>query len=458
MSQNHELTLAVIGLGHVGLPTALGLAELGWNVVGVESDQTKANLIAGGSAPFFEPDVEELLIRHAGSGRFVVETDVATAVRKATVIFICVGTPQHEDGSPDLSQLEVVAGDIASALNDYKIIVQKSTAPVNTAEYIRQNILCHSNTNNFASTEEPFKVDFDMTVNPEFLREGMAVQDFLNPDRIVLGVDTKHSEEILLDIYRPLVESMGKTIESVVMVTDIKTAEIIKHASNAFLASKASFANMVADLCEVTGANVSDVALGIGKDPRIGTQYLKAGVGYGGGCLPKDIRAFTWIASQHGVDFSMLEEVVRINQRRTDVFLSKMRMALGGLDGKKIAVWGLAFKPGTDDIREAPSLEIVRELVNEGASLRLYDPRAMDEFRGQFAEDPPWITYCSSAEEATVGVEGLVLLTEWQEFLNVDLDKVRKCMVDPLVIDGRNYMDPSTVRSLGFKYFSVGRP
>ena len=458
MSHNREMRLAVLGLGHVGLPTALGLADLGWDVVGFDEDRAKAQRIAEGEVPFYEPGVEELLRRHLDSGRFVVETDATAAMRKATVLFVCVGTPQREDGAADLSLLEGVARSVASNLNGYKVIVLKSTAPVETAERIRQTILRYLGADPSVSAGDGRRADFDMAVNPEFLREGTAMRDFLHPDRIVLGVDSDRSAALLRDIYRPLVDRMGATIESSVLVTDINTAEIIKHASNAFLASKASFANMVADLCEATGANVADVARGIGLDPRIGAQYLNAGIGYGGGCLPKDIRAFTWIAAQHGVDFSMLNEVMRINETRVGVFVSKVRRALGVIDGKTLAVWGLAFKPGTDDVREAPSLAIVRELTDEGARLRLYDPQAMDEFRLRFGEDHSRLTYCASPEEATEGAEALLLLTEWRQFLDVDLAQVRERMAAPLIVDGRNQMDPFAVRGLGFEYISVGRP
>jgi UDPglucose 6-dehydrogenase len=388
----------------------------------------------------------------------VVETDVAAAMRKATVLFVCVGTPQREDGAADLSLLEGVARGVASNLNGYKVIVLKSTAPVETAEHIRQTILRYLSASPPMPTGDRNGAEFDMAVNPEFLREGAAMQDVLHPDRIVLGVDSDRAAALLLDIYRPLVERMGATVESSIIVTDINSAEIIKHASNAFLATKVSFANVVADLCEATGANIADVARGIGLDPRIGAQYLNAGIGYGGGCLPKDIQAFTWIAAQHGVDFSMLKEVSRVNEARVGAFISKVRRALRAIDGKTLAIWGLAFKPGTDDVREAPSLAIVRGLTDEGARLRLYDPEAMDEFRLWFGEDRSRLTYCASPEEATEGAEALLLLTEWREFLDVDLALVRERMAVPLIVDGRNLLDPAAVRGLGFEYHSVGRP
>ena len=457
MSKYNGLRLAVLGLGHVGLPTAVGLADLGWPVVGADDDVDKARRIADGEVPFYEPGVEALLRRHLDSGGLVVETDTAVAMREATVLFVCVGTPQLDDGSADLSQLEKVAREIASNLNGYKLVVEKSTTPVQTASQIKQSIQRYrvANAGKLARGEG---VDFDVAVNPEFLREGSALHDFFNPDRIVLGVEREHAAEILLEIYKPLLERLGTTAERSVIVTDINTAEIIKHASNAFLATKVSFVNMVADLCEATGANVEDVAHGIGLDPRIGAQYLKAGIGYGGYCLPKDLRAFTRIAARHGADFSLLREVERVNTGRVPNFLAKVRRSLSGLNGRTLAIWGLAFKPGTDDVREAPSLAVVRELLEEGARLRLYDPWSMGEFQRHLGEDPPRLTYCTGPQEAAHGAEALLILTAWPEFLEVDLAQVREAMARPLIVDGRNLLEPTSARALGFEYSSVGRP
>ena len=448
----------MLGLGHVGLPTALGLADLGWSVVGADEDLAKAGRIARGEVPFFEPGVEALLRQHLDTGNLRVETDVAAAMREANVLFVCVSTPQREDGAADLSRVEQVARGIAANLNGYKLIVEKSTTPVQTAQRIKQSILRYSGARGPDNGEQADGADFDVAVNPEFLREGTALHDFLHPDRIVLGVENERATNLLLEIYQPLLERMNATVESTVIVTDINTAEIIKHASNSFLATKISFANMVADLCEATGANVQDVAHGMGMDPRIGSHYLNAGLGYGGSCFPKDLRAFAWIAEKHRADFSLLRDVQRVNQGRVDRFVSKVRQALWVVEGKTLAVWGLAFKPGTDDVREAPSLGVVRKLAEEGARLRLYDPRAMDEFRGQFPGDPSSLEYCASAEESAEGAEAVLLLTEWEEFLTVDLDRVRDRMAVPVIVDGRNLLDPAAVRALGFEYFSFGRP
>ena len=458
MSLDGELKLAVLGLGHVGLPTALGLAELGWHVVGAEDDATKAERISRGEVPFFEPGVEALLRRQLDTGMFVVQPDTAAAMREATVLFVCVGTPRLEDGAADLSQIEGVARTIASNINGYKLIVEKSTTPVQTAQEIKRSILRYSTTEPGADGGVGSQLDFEVAVNPEFLREGTALHDFFNPDRIVLGVDSDRAADLLLQIYRPLLERMGTAEEESVIVTDINTAEMIKHASNAFLATRISLINIVADLCEATGANVEDVARGVGMDPRIGPRYLDAGIGYGGSCLPKDVRAFTWIAAKHGIDFAMLKEVQRINDERVDGLISKVRQLLWVVKGKTLAVWGLAFKSGTDDVREAPSIAVARRLLDEGAQLRLYDPWAMDEFKIHFSEETPGLTYCASADEAATGTEALLILTDWDEFLHVDLDRVRERMIVPLIVDGRNHLDPEAARASGFEYHSVGRP
>ena len=451
---SREFNIAVLGLGHVGLPTALGLADLGWSVIGSDDDLAKAKRLTRGEVPFYEPGVEELLRKHLDKGRFVVETDVGAALKEGTVLFVCVGTPQGDDGAADLSYLAQAARAIASNLNGYKLIVEKSTTPVQTADRLRQSILRQLRGTTGGSDDD---TSFDVAVNPEFLREGSALSDFFNPDRIVLGVETDRATDLLLQIYRPLLDRMGKTASEAVVVTDINTAEIIKHASNAFLATKVSFVNMVADLCEATGANVEDVASGMGMDPRIGSQFLEAGIGFGGYCLPKDLRAFGWVAKEQGVDFSLLQEVERVNERRVEVFLSKLRSALWVIKGKTIAVWGLSFKPGTDDIREAPSLGVIQSLRAEGALLRLHDPQAMGEFKRVYPEDPPGIRYSDTAEDAADGAEAVLILTEWPQFLNVDMGQLRKSMSVPLIVDGRNLLEPSAARGSGFEYYSIGR-
>lgn len=454
MSEAAEMKLGILGLGHVGLPTALGLAELGWTVIGAEDDPAKAEMIARGDVPFHEPDVEPLLRRHLDTGLFVVEPNTASAIRESTVLFVCVGTPQREDGAADISQLEGVARTIAANLNGYKLIVEKSTTPVQTAQHLKEIVRSYPSDGSQGGASP----DFDMAVNPEFLREGTAVDDFFNPHRIVLGVETERAEELLLEIYEPLLRRMSATAESSVVVTDINTAEVIKHASNAFLATKISFVNMVSDLCEATGTDIDDVVDGMGKDPRIGAKYFNVGIGYGGYCLPKDIRAFNWIANENDVNFSLLKEVETINQGRADRFVAMVRDAVGSLSGKTLAIWGLAFKPGTDDVREAPGVPVIGKLIGEGAQLRLHDPQANDEFERNFSGNASHLTYCDSPEEAADGAEAILVVTEWPEFLETDLDQLRGRMAAPLIVDGRNLMDPAVVRAAGFEYHSVGRP
>jgi len=458
MNKQTDIKIAVLGLGHVGLPTALGFADLGWSVVGVDKDRVKSEKILSGEVPFYEVGVDELLRKHLDSGRFSIEPEVSKATEEADVLFVCVDTPQREDGAADLSMVESVARDIAPHINGYKLIVEKSTSPVQTARRIKQSIQRYSGDRNLTTGSNGEEPAFDVAVNPEFLREGLAVYDFFNPDRIVLGVESDRATSLLTTIYQPLLNRMDTTFEERVIVTDINTAEVIKHTSNAFLATKLSFINMVAELCEATGADIGDVSRGIGMDHRIGSSYLRAGVGYGGSCLPKDIRAFNWIATQNQVDFGLLDEVERINGAMIDRFIAKLYKTLWVLKGKTLAVWGLSFKPGTDDVRDAPSLSIVRELVDEGAKLKLYDPQAMDEFRRVFDGYPQNVTYCESALEATDGAEALLILTEWKEFLDIDVDEVRDNMLVPVIVDGRNLMDPNEVRSKGFEYYSIGRP
>ena len=457
--------IGVLGLGHVGLPTALGFAELGWDVVGADSDQDKADQLAQGKLTFWEPDLAETLRTHLGSGRFRIARDVPSVIRDSTILFVCVGTPQRENGAADLSQVERVARVIAEHLNGFKLIVEKSTTPISTAEHLKRTIARHARTDH----------NFEVAVNPEFLREGTALFDFLNPDRIVLGVESEEARDLLLKIYRPLLDGdvaddanvdvdqeipsglASASAKGRVVVTDLNTAELIKHAANAFLAMKVSFINLVADVCDAASADVDVIAKALGIDPRIGPHFLRAGVGFGGYCLPKDLTAFARIGEEHGVDAALLTAVSDINDNRVEVFLSKVRRALWVLEGKTFAVWGLAFKPGTDDIREAPSLKIVSRLLNEGGCLRLYDPMAIPETRMQFPEIPGRLLYCSSAAEAAQGADAVLLITEWPEFREVDLTDLRERMTLPIVVDGRNFLDPIRVREQGFEYHGMGR-
>ena len=442
--------VAVVGLGRVGLITAVGMAELGWQVFGAESSSAKAQQIRQGIVPFYEEGVEELLRTHLASATLNVENSVSAAIERADVVFVCVGTPEGDDGSADVSQLAQAAAAIGARLGGYKLVVQKSTCPVGTSEMVERVVAEHS-----AANGGPAEGGFEVAVNPEFLREGKAMYDFLHPDRIVLGVDSGRAASLLTRVYQPLLDRMGGG-DSAVVVTDRGTAEIVKHAANAFLATKISFANIVADLCEATGADIADVTRALGMDPRIG-PYLRAGIGYGGSCLPKDVRAFASAAERLGVDFSLLAEVHRANESRVDRFLAKVRDAAGAIEGATLAVWGLAFKPGTDDVRDAPNLKIVEALLGEGAALRLYDPKAMDEFAAHFPASDA-VTYASSPEYAADGADALLVLTEWPEFLGVDLGGVRDRMRAPVIVDGRNALSPDHVRGLGFRYESIGRP
>ncbi|MBI4464696.1 MAG: UDP-glucose/GDP-mannose dehydrogenase family protein [Acidobacteria bacterium] len=453
--QAGENRICVLGLGHVGLPTALGLAELGWNVIGVDSDVAKTRLVRAGQIPFYEPGLQELLCKHLGTGRFVPMEEVDAGIRSASVVFICVGTPQRNDGEADLSQVEAVARLIARNLNGYKLIVEKSTVPAITAQWIKKTIHRYAKGNSGSTVEkngtsngDP-SVSFDVASNPEFLQEGKAVRDFFHPERIVCGVESERAWKILEGIYRPL--------QCPILRTDLTTAELIKHTANVFLATKISFINLVADLCESVGAQVTKVVEAIGLDPRIGPEFLSPGIGFGGYCLPKDLRAFIHLAETHGQDCSLLKEVERINLRRTEVFLKKIRHALWVLNGKTIGVLGLAFKPNTDDIREAPSIKIIEGLLAEGANVRLYDPRAMPNMQRLLPETEGQVIYCSSAEEAARKVHALLILTEWDEFCQLDLVSLRNWMEVPILIDGRNLFDPEQVRLAGFEYISIGR-
>lgn len=449
----HDIAIGVIGLGHVGLPTALGLADLGWRVVGVDNDAAKARLIASGEPPFYEPGLGKLLRKRLDSGDFSVESDAASAVRQSNIIIVCVGTPQREDGSADLSYIEIAGKTIAANLNGYKLVVEKSTTPVRTAERLRDSIRRYS-----AASGNGAAPDFDVAVNPEFLREGAALHDFFNPDRVVIGAARPRAAKLLSRVYAPLFQRAGKPAADFTLITDINTAEIIKHASNAFLATKVSFMNMVADLCEATDADITHVARGLGLDHRIAPHFLQAGIGFGGYCLPKDIKAFERVADEHGVDFGLLKEVGRVNDGRVDRFIDTLSRALWVVKGKTIAVWGLSFKPLTDDVRDSPSIGVVERLLRDGARLRLHDPQAMSEFAKRFPSDPPALEYADSPEAAAHGADAALLLTEWDDYLRMDMKAVRGAMSMPLIFDGRNLLDPEALRAIGFEYYGIGRP
>jgi len=445
-------------MGHVGLPTALGLAELGWDVMGADDDAEKIRTLSSGNATFYEPGMQPLLTKHLG-GRFRVTSDVGRAVADSSVLFVCVGTPQAESGEADLSCVEAIARTVAANLNGYKLIVEKSTVPAITAQWIKRTVIRYarvSSNGHRSNGKAPSRhsrlkpaPEFDIASNPEFLQEGRAIENFFHPDRIVLGVDSARARDLLEEIYQPL--------HCPIVITNPTTAELIKHAANAFLSTKISFINLVADICETVGADVSSVARGIGLDPRIGAQFLSAGIGFGGYCFPKDLRAFIHLGEQNGVECGLLREVEHINKVRIDKYLKKLREALWIISGKTIGVLGLAFKPETDDIREAPSLKVVRALLLEGANLRLYDPQAMPNAQQELQEQPGRITYCASAYEAARGAQALAILTEWDEFGTLDLAQLYSAMEVPIIVDGRNMYDPEAVRNQGFEYHGIGR-
>src|SRR5271165_1104524 len=445
-SSNEKSRIAVLGLGHVGLPTALGFAELGWEVIGADDDASKVAMIRSGRTPFYEPGLDDLLARGLAGGRLTFSDNVEDAVRAATILFVCVGTPQKDSGEADLSQVEAVARTIARNLNGYKLIVEKSTVPAITAQWIKKTVARFAR---LADAPGRLHAEFDVASNPEFLQEGKAVENIFRPDRVVVGVESERARVLLERLYQPL--------DCPILFTNISTAELTKHAANAFLSMKISFINMVADICEAVGADVTQVAQGIGLDPRIGCDFLNAGIGFGGYCFPKDLRAFMHLAREYGVDCGLLEEVEGINLRRAEVFLKKVRQAVWVLQGKKMGVLGLAFKGGTDDIRESPALRIVKALLEEGAQLRLHDPQAMEASRGEMPPQAGRLEYCSSPYEAAQGAHALLILTPWQEYRELDLARLHELMEIPVVVDGRNLLDPEVLRSADFEYVDMGR-
>jgi UDPglucose 6-dehydrogenase len=456
MSQ--QISIAVVGSGYVGLVATACFAEIGHRVICVDNDEAKLRTLASGGVPIHEDYLPELLTRHRGhSVEFT--SDLRAATQQAQAIFIAVGTPQSRTGSADLSYVDAVASEIARSIDDYKVIVEKSTVPVYTNEWIRRVV---------ERNGVPREL-FDVASNPEFLREGTAVVDFLHADRIVVGADTDRAGELLKNIYAPLTSGQyyqspnavpgprGEGITPPILLTSTKAAEIIKHASNAFLATKISFINVVANICEAAGADVEEVARGMGLDARIGPKFLRAGVGYGGSCFPKDVAAFRHVAEQMGVDFALLKEVEKINEEQKKRFFQKVRSALWTFRGKKIGVLGLAFKGGTDDIRDSPALDIVRQLVHEGSVISAYDPAATERAK-EVLPPGPQIRYVDDPYAAAQDADALVILNEWQEFAELDLKRLHYTLRYPIIIDGRNLYDPAKMIEHGFTYLSVGRP
>lgn len=447
------MNLGVIGAGYVGLVTGACLAHIGHSVICVDHDAEKIALLHAKKMPIFEPNLEDVVLANVKKGRLSFSMDLCQAARDSQIIFICVGTPPLENGEADLSAVEKVTRQIASVTDSFKLVVEKSTVPVQTGEHIYRTLQIYCREANG---------EFDVASNPEFLREGSAVLDFFHPDRIVVGVRTPKAEGILREVYRPILEgSFLCPVHSecpplpkpVFLTTDIRSAELIKHASNSFLATKISFINAIADICEKTGADVKKVAEGMGLDPRIGRAFLNAGLGFGGFCFPKDLQAFVRIAEKLGYDFALLKETEKINRGRIDLAIEKLRRALWVLQGKKIAVLGLAFKPNTDDVRFAPALELIRRLKQEGCSIRAYDPKAEENA----AREIPDIVYAHDPYEAADGAEAVVLATEWPEFAQLDWARIHKTMVRPYLLDGRNLLHRQEMQSIGFEYEGMGR-
>ncbi|MBI4398808.1 MAG: UDP-glucose/GDP-mannose dehydrogenase family protein [Candidatus Omnitrophica bacterium] len=430
------MNIGIIGTGYVGLTTGACFASLGNRVICVDNNVQKINMLKKGHMPIYEPGLEELVKQNEKENRIEFTTRISEAVKKSDVIFICVNTPTKENGDADLSAVETVAESIAGHMNRYRLIVEKSTVPVETGIRVKQTIQANIRNN----------VAFDVASNPEFLREGSAIHDFLNPDRVVIGVESRRAEKILKELY--------KSFSAPIVVTDIRSAEIIKHASNSFLAAKISFINLISRICDKVGADINKVAEGIGLDKRIGSDFLRPGAGFGGFCFPKDLAAFIRIAEKLGVDMKMLRGVAQANEEQKEFFLKKIEDQLWNLKNKQVGVLGLSFKPDTDDIRYAPAIDIILRLESEGVKVKAYDPQAMLNARTVlngtlYAKDP---------YDAAKGAEALIILTEWNEFKQLDFKRIKKLMKRPLILDGRNVYSLEKMKEYGFQYISIGRP
>lgn len=449
-----RLRICVIGCGYVGLVTGACFAEIGHEVVCTDNDAEKICILNQGGLPIYEPHLDEIVRDAVRQGRLSFTADVAEAVRFGDSVFVCVGTPPLPDGDADLSAIDHVARLIATESRSPKLVVEKSTVPIQTGQHVRRALSIYGRKRGF---------QFTVASNPEFLREGTAVLDFLHPDRIVIGSEDEQSEARLREIYRPITEqsfscrvhgaACHSNAKPKLLVTSINSAELIKHACNSFLAVKISYANLIADMCERMGADIDEVTQALGSDPRIGRHFLNPGLGFGGFCLPKDIQAFIHLGERAGIDTSMLKSAEAINKQRIDNFLQKIRTFLWVLKGKHVGVLGLAFKPNTDDIRFAPAIDLIKRLLAEGVQVRAYDPQAMEKVGSAL----PGVQLCHSGEEVADGAEALIIATEWPEFKQLDWAAIRDRMLRPLVLDGRNLLDPATMAALGFEYNSVGR-
>lgn len=431
------MKLTIVGTGYVGLVTGTGFANLGNDVICLDIDRTKVDRLTGGQLTIYEPGLEELFRRNLKGGRLTFTTDAETAIKASEIIFLCVGTPPNERQEADLTAVQEVAAQIGKHMEDYKVVVNKSTVPVGTADMVRRII----------ETHQSAPVPVDVVSNPEFLREGAAVKDFENPDRIVVGTDSDRAKEVMNTLYR----SLART-DRPIMFTDVKSAEIIKYAANAMLATRISFMNQLSHLCEKTGADIKAVARGLGLDRRIGSRFLHAGLGYGGSCFPKDVKALIATMKQYGCAADLFEAVHRINEDQRHVLVDKLA-AVAAIEGATIAVWGLSFKPKTDDIREAPAITIIQRLQEMGARIHAFDPVAMENAKGVLEN----VVFFEDPYKAIRDCDALMVVTEWDEFRNLDMRAVKALLKTPVVIDGRNIYDPAEMRALGFTYDGIGR-
>jgi len=429
------MDIAIIGSGYVGLVTGTCFAHLGHRVLCVDKDTKKIEMLRKGKSPIYEPGLEEMIRENVKEGRLRFSLSTAQAVKECELIFISVNTPPKDNGEADLSYIENVSHEIARNIKSYRVIIEKSTVPVQTGEWIQKTIRANRVKNSL----------FDVASNPEFLREGSAIRDFLNPDRVILGVSSPKAEKILRKLYEPF--------KAPLVVTNLASAELIKHASNSFLATKISFVNMLARICDVAGADIEQVTRGMGLDPRIGQSFLKAGIGFGGFCFPKDLSAFLRMSEKLGPRFSLLKEVLSINETQKLYFVRKIESAIWNLRGKTVGVLGLAFKPDTDDMRFAPSVDIIEALQKEEVKVQAYDPQAM----GRAREILKGIRYTKDPYAVTKGADALLVLTEWHEFLALDFKRIKKLMRHPVIFDGRNMYNPEDLKKLGFEYHSIGR-
>lgn len=434
------MNITMVGTGYVGLVSGAGLADFGMQVICVDKDTDRIERLNRGEIPFYEPGLEELVRKNVRNGRLSFTTDLRMAVERSLVIFIAVGTPDNSQGQPDLSQVEEVAKRLAEIIDDYKVLVVKSTVPVGTNRWVKEVLQ--------ANMKKDVKID--VVSNPEFLREGSAIEDFMRPDRVVLGSDSQRALAIVKDVYRALY-----LIESPFVLTNLETAELIKYASNSFLATKISFINEVANICEEVGADVHHVARAMGLDGRIGPKFLHPGPGYGGSCFHKDTLAFAHLGRSLERPVRIVEAVIQVNRDQRKRMITKIEDALGPLEGKIVGILGLTFKPNTSDVRESPALYIAQTLLNKGATIKAYDPAGMDEFKKVVRDEK--VSYCNSAYEVAKGADALVFLTEWNEFRNLDLKKLKKNLSTPVILDLRNIYEPERMAELGFKYSGVGR-